>query len=263
MKDAICVIGAGNMSDFLCRSFIEKGWPIDSVLVRDPLKAQEQLPEAVKEKVQTLNPALLFQIRSKLIFLAVSDHSIETLSDTLVLREDQALIHTSGAIAITALQHKRKGVFYPLQTLTRGRDLALYDTPILIEGGDSQTADKLLELGKSISKQVKLVSSQERLQYHLAAVFVSNFVNDLYYIAQEALAKEKLPMELLHPLMKETLAKAIDLGPWNAQTGPAIRKDEITLNRHRRLIKDDQVREIYDLLTAHIQNRDTWDGSKS
>ncbi|MGB0150457.1 MAG: DUF2520 domain-containing protein [Flavobacteriales bacterium] len=38
------------------------------------------------------------------------------------------------------------------------------------------------------------------------------------------------------------------------QTGPARRGDEATLERHRSLLPDD-VRELYDAVTAHIVHR--------
>jgi predicted short-subunit dehydrogenase-like oxidoreductase (DUF2520 family) len=70
----------------------------------------------------------------------------------------------------------------------------------------------------------------------VAAVFANNFANHCFSIAEQILAQQDLPFEMLHPLMEETLAKALADAPAKMQTGPAIRGDKDTINRHLQLL---------------------------
>ena len=54
--------------------------------------------------------------------------------------------------------------------------------------------------------------------------------------------------KLLKPLIRETVDKLETLDPKEAQTGPAIRNDQKTLDKHLELIKKPQLKEIYNIL---------------
>jgi predicted short-subunit dehydrogenase-like oxidoreductase (DUF2520 family) len=81
------------------------------------------------------------------------------------------------------------------------------------------------------------VNDEQRAVLHVAAVFANNFTNHCFSIAEKILDNADLPFEMLHPLMEETLAKAIMDSPAKMQTGPAVRGDEETINRHLLLLK--------------------------
>ena len=54
-------------------------------------------------------------------------------------------------------------------------------------------------------------------------------------------------------MIKETAAKIEKISPENAQTGPAIRNDEKTIENHLHLLTKNQ-QKIYTILTESIQN---------
>ena len=70
----------------------------------------------------------------------------------------------------------------------------------------------------------------------MAAVFACNFSNHMYTIAEKLLAKDKLSLDLLKPLIEETANKIIENKPNAVQTGPAIRKDKKTMQEHLKLL---------------------------
>ena len=104
-----------------------------------------------------------------------------------------------------------------------------------------------------ISEKVFNISSEQRKIIHLAAVFVNNFTNHLYQIGNEICDENNIPFELLHPLIKETANKISVLNPHEAQTGPARRGDQITINNHLRLLENKTHKEIYSLLSNSIK----------
>ncbi|MEK7257332.1 MAG: DUF2520 domain-containing protein, partial [Bacteroidota bacterium] len=98
------------------------------------------------------------------------------------------------------------------------------------------------------------LDDEQRAVAHLAAVFVNNFSNHLFAIGKEILAAKNLPFDLLLPLIRETVAKLETSEPETMQTGPAIRGDEATIQRHLELLKSNATfREVYRMLTCSIQ----------
>ena len=88
----------------------------------------------------------------------------------------------------------------------------------------------------------------------MAAVWASNFPNHLLGISHALLAEAGLPWELLHPLIRETVDKALAQSPFSAQTGPAVRHDASTVARHEAALATQPVwQELYKHLTASIQ----------
>ena len=89
---------------------------------------------------------------------------------------------------------------------------------------------------------------------HLAAVLVNNFTNHLFVEAAEICKKNDLSFNLLKPIIQETFEKIETLSPQDAQTGPAIRRDEKTIKKHLKLIESSYLKSIYKLFTSAIQN---------
>ena len=110
-----------------------------------------------------------------------------------------------------------------------------------------------MKMGKAISKKVKQISSEDRKALHVAAVFASNFSNHMLTLSKQIAEKNGLDFEVLKPLIAETLNKSINIGPENAQTGPAKRGDLEILERHLSFLQDDPaVAEIYRVISQHI-----------
>ena len=108
-------------------------------------------------------------------------------------------------------------------------------------------------MADQISSRVYEIDDQQRTILHVAAVFVNNFSNRLFQIAEEILEKEQLDFELLKPLLLETARKAVDHTPSKMQTGPAIRGDWATIERHLAYLKEHpQHRELYHMLSRSI-----------
>ena len=148
------------------------------------------------------------------------------------------------------------GVFYPLQTFSRGVKTDFEDVPILVEGNNPLVENALLAMARALSSTTEAITSEQRLALHVAAVFASNFTNHMVAIAFELMTDHELDPNWLKPLIAETLNKSLDTGPTDAQTGPARRGDLGILRRHAEFLKNDpKVREIYSLISQHILDR--------
>ena len=75
----------------------------------------------------------------------------------------------------------------------------------------------------------------------------------MYHIAEEFLEDRELDFDLLKPLIIETAAKAADIDPVNAQTGPARRGDENTIKKHLDLLEGNpEYKQLYQLISEQI-----------
>ncbi len=201
---------------------------------------------------------------SEVLILAVSDDAIEELSAKFAsifesdkLSKDNGLrtplvVHTSGASPMNSLsQNKNFGVFYPLMTLSKIKPVDFKIIPFLLEGSDTESEKILADLAFSLGSEYRLCDSAERLRTHLAAVYVSNFVN---YLAGLAFDLAKPNHVFLMPLAIETVRKSfLYEHPSIVQTGPAKRGDFKTINKHLSILEDYPEHEaVYRMLTNLI-----------
>lgn len=187
-----------------------------------------------------------------LYLLCVSDTAIPNLSASLPF-SNRLVAHVSGATSMEAIYPKnRRAVCYPLQTFTKGREISLKEVPFCLEAENETDMKTLQAFAGSLSSEVHTITSEQRRYLHLAAVFANNFTNHLFGISEEILKETHLSLNLLRPLLLETVHKALDMHPENAQTGPAVRSDQKTIHSHLDLLKSSIHKEIYTLLTRSI-----------
>ncbi|WP_172435964.1 Rossmann-like and DUF2520 domain-containing protein [Sediminicola luteus] len=185
--------------------------------------------------------------------LAVSDAAISPVSEQLGDLPGM-LAHTSGSVPMNALMHENRGVFYPLQTFTKGKVVDFSKIPICIEASSRTGMDTLNQLAQKLSEKVTELPSNQRRQLHLAAVMANNFTNHIFYWAERFCIENQLDFTLLHPLIEETVAKMKAVGPFDAQTGPARRGDLNTLQHQLEAMPTPELKQLYQYLSNSIQN---------
>ncbi|MCV9928168.1 F420-dependent NADP oxidoreductase [Flavobacterium sp. LS1R49] len=245
----ITLIGSGNVSQHLINAFA-KNSAIELIEVYSRTKKVIS-PLLDSSKIVT-DIALLKE--ADLYIIAVSDDAILTVSEQLPFK-NKLVVHTSGTASLHAINAKnRRGVFYPLQTFTKNKEVNFKVIPLCLEAENKTDYLVLETVAKSISDAVYAISSEQRKALHVAAVFVNNFTNHLYQIGQEICEEHKVSFEILKPLIAETANKINTLSPIDAQTGPAKRNDTTTIEAHLSYLSDENQKKIYALLTKSIQN---------
>ncbi|HLF51851.1 Rossmann-like and DUF2520 domain-containing protein [Flavobacterium sp.] len=189
-----------------------------------------------------------------LYIIAVSDDAIAEVSSQLPFK-NRLVAHTSGSVALDNLDdNNRKGVFYPLQTFSKNKAVDFRNIPICLESENATDFQLLEKVAKTISDSVFAINTEQRKALHIAAVFVNNFVNHLYQIGNDICTENQVPFDILKPLIQETADKVMTLSPIEAQTGPAKRNDNETINAHLSFLSDENQKNIYKILTQSIQN---------
>lgn len=247
----IIIFGTGNVAWHLSHALILSGEKLLGVVSRNPGKNNKDFSAPV---IGFGDPLIS---EADLIILAVKDHRVAEISHSLSANENAVIVHTSGALSIDVFKKSKFnyfGVFYPLQTFTRAKKLDITQIPFFIEGNDLQTEQKLISLAQKISNSVEILGSAQREKLHIAAVFVSNFVNHMYHVAAKLMETNGLKFDLLKPLIIETANKILELHPKDAQTGPASRKDIEIIKKHESLLTDTDLKELYSQISRQIGN---------
>lgn len=246
----IVIIGAGNTATVLGRKLKAAGHHIVQVFGRDTSAASKLAYELDTESTNYWN---VVNRDADLYILAVSDIAIKEILEELQL-PDKTIVHTAASVSKDILKDTAHhfGVFYPLQSLKKEVG-HLPDIPIVIDASDKSTLKELESLAHSISEQVVEAGDEERMKLHLAAVIVNNFVNHLYALAESYCNNEGLDFNLLLPLIKETAERIHHISPSQTQTGPALRNDRETIEKHVQLLKKyPHLKRIYETFTDSI-----------
>ena len=209
--------------------------------------------ESCYQKIKTTSDFKNIE-KADVYVICVSDSSIHEVSKTLNLR-NQLIVHTSGINHFNILcDNNRRGVFYPLQTFTKGNKTHELEIPMCIESEYNEDLKILIDLCKYLNLKYYQVDYEKRKILHLAAVFSNNFSNHLYSIAYKITKNNNIDFDILKPLIQETANKILLLEPAKAQTGPARRNDRVTINDHLKLLKNDDYKKLYKTFTELIKD---------
>jgi predicted short-subunit dehydrogenase-like oxidoreductase (DUF2520 family) len=248
----IVMIGAGNVSTHISRHFLSAGHQISCIYSRSEESAQRLSGELGVPGTSNMEEVPL---EADFFILCVPDHTVAEVAEQLRGRKG-IWLHTAGALSIDVFQviAKEFGVLYPLQSLSKDRNIQKGHIPFLVEASSPQVLERISALGHSISERVEEVDSYTRLKVHLAAVFANNFSNHMVHVAEQILKEANMDAGLLDLLLEETFHKLREMEPGSAQTGPAVRGDHETMNKHIELLKDHpEWEKLYTFISRDIE----------
>jgi predicted short-subunit dehydrogenase-like oxidoreductase (DUF2520 family) len=248
----IVLIGSGNTAAVLGRKFKAAGHAILQIVSRNASAASRL---AYEWDTESTNYPSIINRNGDVYIIAVADDAIADVTADLKL-PGKVVAHTAASVSKDILKNvsAHHGVFYPLQSLRKEMN-GTPDVPVFFDGSDETAKKKLKELAHSISPQhVAQAGDDARMKLHIAAVIVNNFTNHLYALAEDYCKKEGIDFRELYPLIGETATRIKDISPLKAQTGPAVRKDEETIQKHLALLKSyPGLKRVYELLSESIR----------
>ncbi|MFC4261530.1 Rossmann-like and DUF2520 domain-containing protein [Ferruginibacter yonginensis] len=248
----ISFIGTGNVASVLAKACNSKGHIVHQIIGRN-VEAGTLLAKEVGANFYELTSKNIES--SELIIVATSDRSISDALSSFNFGSTPT-VHTAGSVSIDILKNvsDNYGVLYPLQSLRKEME-AIPCIPFIVEANNTFTENILVNFAKTISEQVEIQTEAQRLRLHTAGVIVSNFTNYLYGITENFCVDEHINFDLLKPLISETANRITHLSPKALQTGPAIRGDIATLDKHLRLLSTyPKLRTLYMRMTDGIMN---------
>lgn len=228
---SITIIGNGNVAWLYYHNMKQQGLDVNCISSRGEIREED--------------------LKSDLIIIAVSDKAIEEVVGKLKIK-DSILVHTSGTVDIEVLKSAENyGIFYPLQTITKGIQIDFSNVPLCIDANNEKSLISLKLLAKRLTDKVYEINTSQRQELHLAAVFANNFTNHLLGVAKQILERKNIPFDIIFPLIDQTIVKAKQNNPFDVQTGPAKRQEMAIMENHKSRLDDDE-REIYEVLSKKI-----------
>lgn len=251
----ISIIGTGNIAGYLAHKISTKGYKISHIYGRDFNKANIIAEKSGAKAVKEIHEVTA---DTDLLIVAVKDDAISDIASKLG-KIHFPIVHTSGMETPDVLKgvSEYHGKLYPLQSITIYTDMNV-EVPVCVFGSDKSFENKLAAFSKEVFGNSFLTKAEDFPLLHLSAVIVNNFTNALFTEAFDLLNKIQIDPKVLFPLIQETFRRIELYNPVDVQTGPAVRSDVKTMQKHVDLLSEygnsDKVK-IYELMSKLIQSQ--------
>ena len=247
-KSQITIIGAGKISYSLTSALIKSGYNVSSVISRRKSSAEKL---AKKIKIPFSSEKLNFLTNeNKIFFLTVPDNQIEKVARSLskfnLDFKNSLFIHVSGALDITELKSLKKkkanvASFHIMQTFPSTKVVDISGCTVAIEAEEKVVNDFLNKLALDLKLKPFLLKSKNKIYYHLAGVFASNFLLGNLFSSQKMFHLTKAEgidfFSVINSTVNSTLNNIKSAGPAKALSGPVERGDLETVEKHLKALK--------------------------
>lgn len=243
------IIGSGNIAYFIGTRCLEAGNVIENII-----STNEQTG---KQLAQKLNATFLNDYKkskSDTFLLAIPDDAIRALATTDFFK-DKKIIHTSGSIGLKELESISENIacLWPIFSIQKDKLPTRNDVPFVLQSNNRPMRKKAVSFLKCLTNNVTEATDEQKSILHLSAVLVNNFTNHLFAQSEKLLAENDLNFEILLPIIQNTVEKLSSTSPSLLQTGPALREDKGTMEKHLILLKDmPELTKIYEVVSGSI-----------
>ncbi len=232
------IIGGGRAAWAFGSTWRRIGWPLSGIALRSDSRIADLL-EAERRAVGEL------AAESALILIAVSEAAIPEVAESIP--QTRAIVfHPSGSLGSV------RGGFslHPLKALPPvGEPSDLRGALLVFEGSHRGTARRIAD---AAGARFAEISPEQKLLYHAAAVFGSNYVAALLDIAEELIGVAHARDDLA-ALAESAIENWRRHSDGRRFTGPAARGERELVRRHLAALGDrPQLAELYRLLAERI-----------
>lgn len=245
----VVIMGSGNVATAMGRTIVAAGHTVVQVAGRNEA-AVTRLAAEWRSGHTTEWKAI--DREADLYIVSLADRALAGLGGQVTL-PGRLVVHTAGALPAATLNgvSERTGVLYPLQSFRNGTPL---EFPLLVDAVRPEDLPVIMRFASTLAGKVVHTDDATRLKLHVAAVLVNNFTNHLYTLASDLCRQEQTDFTLLLPLIRETAQRIERVPPQEVQTGPAIRGDRNTVEKHLQILsKYRGTKELYELFTILIE----------
>ncbi len=254
---SIGIIGTGKVGQAFALALHRQGLKVSHLVNRSIAKAQQLAKDIPDSRASSSLPDDIDCWPSLWIICVNDDNITQAIKEIARLNANALVCHTSGSFNTKSMHHllPHLSVLYPLQTFSEGKAIDFQTIPLCIYAPDEALITKIKSLAHCISNNITVINDEDRQILHLSAVFINNFTNAMIHCSQQILNKGNLSPDLLMPLLYETVEKLTTLSSADAQTGPAIRGDQTTIDNHMKTLANypEIYSQMYRLMTDYIQ----------
>src|SRR5690606_10529728 len=186
--------------------------------------------------------------------IAIKDDAFDTINQYPIFK-NKVLIHCSGTKSIQkfAPSSANRGIIWQVYSIHKNNLPSIADVPLVIDYSNEQTGNIVSKIASSVSSNVTHLDESQRRFLHLNAVFVNNFPNHLFAIAEQICQEQNVPYEILVPIIQQSFNNIASGNFLLKQTGPAIRNDQTTIQKHIEMLANHPSwQELYKQITQSI-----------
>jgi predicted short-subunit dehydrogenase-like oxidoreductase (DUF2520 family) len=240
LKEKIGFIGVGTVGTALALQLSKQGYPIAAVSSLT-LASARRLAQALPDCKVCNSPQEVADMAES-VFITTPDDAIPRVAEQVHWHRGQNVVHCSGADSLDVLETARQagafvGCFHPLQTFAN-IDQAMDNLPgsTFALQAEEPLLSSLVEMAKALDGDWILLKAGDKVLYHAAAVFASNYVVTLLKLATDLWGIFDIPPEkaaqALLPLLRGTVSNIGNIGLPDCITGPIARGDSGTVRKH-------------------------------
>ena len=257
-------IGAGKVGQSIGLLMFSKGVQISGYYSKTKQSAQDASKRFAGVAFDTLKQLV---IASDIIGITVNDDQINQVVDDISKLnhnlEEKLFFHMSGAHDATYLKKICSNAFslHPLRAFPEvvTSPEAFDDTYFSLEGANDYVREWVNQLNLLHFE----IRSNQKAQYHSAAVIVSNYLISVLDFGfkqfKDIGLSDALIMKSLWPLITNTIQNVEKFGSTNALTGPIVRGDIETIQRHLDVL-DPSSKHLYKALGQYTLSMTQHDG---
>ncbi|MBI2428277.1 MAG: DUF2520 domain-containing protein [Ignavibacteriales bacterium] len=255
----ITIIGAGAVGHSIALALFYGGVKIDGIY---SLRGKTARALSKKVKARISGPISALSDVSERVILCVPDKEIASVATILTQQcrslKSRIVLHTSGAHSSSELLPvKIKGAsigsFHPMQTFPANKRISLKGVWCAVEG--ERSALKFAkQLAKIFHAQTFTISKEEKVLYHAAGVFASNYLVTLLSVVEriaiESGIQRKNLWKIYGNIIRQTLENVLSSSPAEALTGPIARGDVETVAGHLEALSGKKLNYLVPLYSA-------------
>lgn len=185
------------------------------------------------------------------IVLTVSDRAVPLVAESLARLQEKwsgrVVLHTCGSLGMNVLEPFRKrgaavGSLHPFQTIpSPAAGVRSLQSCFWSVDGDRKAVAVARSWVKRLDGKSFRVPTDRKALYHLSAFLVCPTTITLMHQSEKLLRRAGVPARLIRPMLAQFVAETVrnfaEFGGPKALTGPAVRGDWETLQRHVAMLR--------------------------
>jgi predicted short-subunit dehydrogenase-like oxidoreductase (DUF2520 family) len=256
-KPKIAIVGPGRLGSALAVELRRAGYNIREIVSRTKRGSQQRGREVAKRAGSRAATIKSARLDADLIWFCVPDDEIATSARELAQStpwKKKLAFHSSGALASDVLRDlgKRGALLasvHPMMTFVRGAIRSFQGVPFALEG-DGAAVRMARRIVQDLGGKAFSISKKNKAAYHAWGGFLSPLLVSLLIAGEQVARAAGLSAsdarKNMQPIVRQTLANYVKLGPAGAFTGPIGRGDAATVRQHLRVLQKVPIaREVY------------------
>lgn len=247
-KPTIAIVGAGSLGSALAISLLTAGYEVAQIVSRDRVSSRRRAQQLARRVGAHATVFASFDPKVDLAWLCVPDREIVNCARSLASRGQwtgRIALHSSGVLTsaeLAALRARGAAIasLHPMMTFVPGEPPALAGVPFAVEG-DAIAVRTARQIVRDLGGNAFNISPTRKAAYHAWGSFVSPLLISTLVTAEQVADRAGIPRmaarKMMWPILHQSLANYAKHGPAGAFSGPIIRGDAATLEKHLKILR--------------------------